>query len=459
LGPPLLGWSRHYIRMLKLLRAFRLRDYGRGAQVISTRLLWQVVRICKLLFQFLLLTHMIGSLGYKTAVSADENAYNPWVFRPADTEEDTEDVPLLGLYLRAFFYALTLTTGIGNTPYPPLQNSQEVVVGMAMIVGSAFWAFVIGSMIDLIASVNKANNEYERKLDELMEWMEYRKLPSNLTEILVRHFNYQWNRSRFINEEDVLSQLSPAMQLILRRFLCRHIVERVPIFANTPSTFVDEIVNRLKAKFVTSGEIICNQGETGSEMFIIATGRVEVLRVDSYEAWGVGRPEADRGRKVSLDSSLGQRALQGSVRLAILEAGTFFGEIAMVFEMPRISTCRALTQCDLFSLKKEDFDSVMMSHPDQLERVKEIAAARKDMTKGLVVTNEKANTPNSSATARMICPMTTPTPPSWKRPAPSLKKLDSLTRFELALNNAAVDEKRSSLIMRKIALVRQKLVG
>ena len=64
------------------------------------------------------------------------------------------------------------------------------------------------------------------------------------------------------------------------------------------------------------GEIIFSEGDVGGEMFILQTGRVEIVKLIGGE---------DR-------------------RLAILEKGDFFGEMSMLEEMPRNATARAVDQ-------------------------------------------------------------------------------------------------------------------
>lgn len=80
-------------------------------------------------------------------------------------------------------------------------------------------------------------------------------------------------------------------------------------------------------KNYAAGEIIVRQGETGDCMFAIQKGRVEVLR----------------------------RGKGGDVRVAVLEEGEVFGEMAIFEREARSATVRALGEARLLTVDKKTF--------------------------------------------------------------------------------------------------------
>ena len=71
------------------------------------------------------------------------------------------------------------------------------------------------------------------------------------------------------------------------------------------------------------GEVVVREGEETREMFIIREGRIEILKQ-------VGGHE---------------------VRLAILERGSFFGEMSLLEGLPRSATARAIGKTELVVLR------------------------------------------------------------------------------------------------------------
>lgn len=62
------------------------------------------------------------------------------------------------------------------------------------------------------------------------------------------------------------------------------------------------------------GEVICSEGESGAEMFIIQSGKVRIWK----------------------------NARRGPVELAVLDKGNFFGEMSVLEGLPRDATAQAV---------------------------------------------------------------------------------------------------------------------
>jgi len=99
-------------------------------------------------------------------------------------------------------------------------------------------------------------------------------------------------------------------------------------------------------KFALAGDVILRCGEIFEEFFIIKSGKVEILGAD------------------------------GTTRLAILESGAFFGEVAFFFNGKRSATVQALTDCMFLVLNKEKFEMILKLFPDERRFLMKIASQR-----------------------------------------------------------------------------------
>ena len=93
------------------------------------------------------------------------------------------------------------------------------------------------------------------------------------------------------------------------------------------------------------GDIVIRKGETGSEMYLISRGEIEVI--------------GEAGHVV-----------------ATMGEGNFFGEVSLLTAAPRNATVRAKSYCDFFLLDKADFVRVLKDRPQFLKSMMEIACAR-----------------------------------------------------------------------------------
>jgi hypothetical protein len=98
---------------------------------------------------------------------------------------------------------------------------------------------------------------------------------------------------------------------------------------------------------VKPGESIFKEGDAGTEMFIIESGTVEILR-------------ADRGKEP----------------LAVLEAGDFFGEMAVLEDQPRFASAFAQTECRLLRIDRAHFADVLRENVEIAIRIMRKMTAR-----------------------------------------------------------------------------------
>jgi NADH dehydrogenase len=97
-----------------------------------------------------------------------------------------------------------------------------------------------------------------------------------------------------------------------------------------------------------AGETVFNEGDTGDSLFMILSGRVEVLKRFGAEPRAVG----------------------------MLGPGEYFGEMALLGGQPRGATARALTALDLLVLPGSDFAALAGSLPEFRREFEEIARRR-----------------------------------------------------------------------------------
>lgn len=69
-------------------------------------------------------------------------------------------------------------------------------------------------------------------------------------------------------------------------------------------------------------------------------------------------------------------ANDGITRLAILEDGAFFGEVAYFLDGKRTCTVKAMTNCNFLVLNKEKFEKIFKLFPEEKKFLMKIATQR-----------------------------------------------------------------------------------
>jgi MFS family permease len=122
------------------------------------------------------------------------------------------------------------------------------------------------------------------------------------------------------------------------------ILRSIPIFAPLSALALERLAASLVPIQAPSGSIVIREGDTGDRYFVVAGGRVEVL---------VG----------------GQSVRQ-------LSKGEGFGEIALLREVPRTATVRAIEDVELLTLGRDPFLEAVTGHPQSTAAAEAVISQR-----------------------------------------------------------------------------------
>ena len=122
------------------------------------------------------------------------------------------------------------------------------------------------------------------------------------------------------------------------------LLRAIPIFAPLPGTTIEHLAARLAPLRFDPGTEIIRQGDPGDRFYLVAEGDVEVT--------------AD-GKPVST-----------------LHAGEYFGEIALLRDVPRTATVKAKTPVVLYALEREDFLAAVTGHAPSARAAEAVVGSR-----------------------------------------------------------------------------------
>lgn len=141
-----------------------------------------------------------------------------------------------------------------------------------------------------------------------------------------------WRRLIALDDE----ALAPTRELALLR--------QIPIFRPLPPGALDQLASSLIPTTATAGTEIVRKGGHGDRFYVVAAGEVEVV--------GLGE------------------------EVATLGPGEYFGEIALLRDVPRTATVRAKTVVELYALERDEFLSAITGHPASAEAADAVVASR-----------------------------------------------------------------------------------
>ena len=118
---------------------------------------------------------------------------------------------------------------------------------------------------------------------------------------------------------------------------------RVPLFSSLDASEIAEVMRYLRSQTIPAGTLIVRKGEEARCMYFVAAGEVEV------------------------------EAASGQLRLG---EGSFFGEMALLRNLPRNANIRSISPVKLLVLDGVDLRSIMERNPEIRRRIEAVMAER-----------------------------------------------------------------------------------
>jgi CRP-like cAMP-binding protein len=134
------------------------------------------------------------------------------------------------------------------------------------------------------------------------------------------------------------------MPLTLRKSAKVELLSRVPLFAGLSRKELGQLATIADEIDFAEGKVLIREGERGREFFIVLEGKAEVRR---------------KGKK-----------------LAVRREGDFFGEIALVADVPRVATVTATAPLEVLVIRDKEFRVLLQRAPTIAIKVLEAVAAR-----------------------------------------------------------------------------------
>ncbi|MEC9347204.1 MAG: cyclic nucleotide-binding domain-containing protein [Pseudomonadota bacterium] len=130
------------------------------------------------------------------------------------------------------------------------------------------------------------------------------------------------------------------------------LLRQIPMFQKVEQSKLKLLAFTSERLIFQPGQIICEQGEPGDSMYVIVGGDADVI--------------------VNLPN--------GPLKVASLHKNSFFGEIAILCDVPRTATVKAVSQLTTLRITKDLFYRLVSEFPQMTIEIMREIAARLDRT-------------------------------------------------------------------------------
>lgn len=203
-------------------------------------------------------------------------------------------------------------------------------------------------------------------------------------------------------------------------------LREIDLFAELPVDDLEKICGMLKEVRLPAGNELFAQGSDGDSAYIIRQGEIEITRLSD-------------GRQVPL---------------AVRRQGEVVGEMAILEQAPRMASARALTDCVLLAIGREQMDQLLSSSSSAARVLLATVTARLRETQALLQQSEKM-AQLGVMTAGMAHELNNPSAATLRGAAHLKLAVETLIRESAEIGRMGIFADRSDDLDRRIAVVRE----
>jgi len=207
------------------------------------------------------------------------------------------------------------------------------------------YAAIIGNVNGIMSNQRFAETEFQRRVDSVVQYMNYRKVPEEHQKKVMMYYRILWARNRGVNEEHLLSDLSRSLRSDTLRMVNTSVVSKLSFLEGAAQDHINLFCERFISVFQLPGDIVSNYNTTIDYVYFITRGSVESMPPSGNAS------ELKKGDSIGLDD--------------------------MIIGDKYTATSRTKTFCDLVQLPKEHMLELIYVLPQMRAKVEYILRRKK----------------------------------------------------------------------------------
>jgi hypothetical protein len=226
------------LRLLRLFRMLRLRRLGKRLQLwhIKIGFPFYVLEIVKFLVITSLTCHWMACIWCSVEGNVyaggilniyEKSSRASWLSALEDSHGKDICIPEAAhnprcVYILALYWATMTLTSVGYGDITPQNEHEFFCCVLCMVMVGYVWAYIVGSIVNIISTNETASTEWRQTFDELNDLMGRRNLPRNL-QLRLRHYMHM--SKDFVHNRRQWHLLESNVSRGLQREVAMHSVE------------------------------------------------------------------------------------------------------------------------------------------------------------------------------------------------------------------------------------------
>ena len=260
-------------------------------------------------------------------------------FYAFDTTSEAPEGHVDTIYIAAFYFTLTTMTSVGYGDIVTRSNTERIYTILLEFVGAIVFAMIIANLTSIVSSMDMNARKTAEQLDAVSSFVMTRNFPEALGRRIRRHFRHFYSLKSAIDESKIFSELSTKLRKEVSSFLVAELMGSESFFMSMRPVLWPRLLPILRPMRFETDELICQQGEECTEMYVVLNGSlVGETRVK-------GEEDGQRVRHIAAGQSVNVLCVLGIWHRAV-------------------ETVTAEVDVDSYAVSANDFASLFTSETD-----------------------------------------------------------------------------------------------
>ncbi|KAL3656660.1 hypothetical protein V7S43_018439 [Phytophthora oleae] len=405
------------LNMNKLLRLFKV---PRQIHALETRYLKHAteLRLFKLLYYTFMLSHFLGCVWFnfssRVAIPSffgeewKKTAFgeNHWL-----PSEHLEHGPHILQYMASLYWSFGLMSA-SSEPEFPKTTAQCLFSAITMTTGFFLFAYVIGNFTDIIELKSAETKEFNAKMRSIRKLLEHFQMPESLQQRVKTFLLFK--RYHSITQEGLLVHcLPPSLLTDIRLVHLKPMIEKVEFLRGMEGSITRMLVSHFTQVLISRGEFVCKYGESGSDMFFVFAGVLDILvpsRIANRHCSTfksvvrnlIPKPGTLNRISPANDHEQPSKAQDQLAKVNEISAGRYFGENGLFTHGKRNAYVQAQTSCILYRLSRDSMELVFARYPKWKQKVLRIANIRREQERLMQLSRNEQQRGMATITGLML---------------------------------------------------------
>lgn len=272
-----------------------------------------------------------------------------WIYSRANMNRANDS--LFMHYVVSVYFSSVTMTAVGYGDFSAKREHETIALSVVILSGQFIFTYILASITACVASADAQFAHFKEKMIHVKSYMDTQFINTALQRRVLDYYEHLWFKTKGVQPNTLFSVLPLSLWSDVTYSLYEEIISKISLFSGTEKSFIKTLSRCIKPIIILKGEFIVKKFDIGREMYFIHHGSVDVVSEDGKNVFDT------------------------------MNAGQPFGEVALLFSVPRTASIRAQVNCYLFMLEKGDLDMVLEFYPAIKLQITKIAEERRQQAR------------------------------------------------------------------------------